>query len=302
MQETIQNSKPYRTFNNDEQQEAAKAFRKNGFVVIKNVLTDKTLVVCKKALERIRENADSAGRLVLEDYYEAGSYKVQQIFRYDDTLDFLIDHSDYFTLVRELMGDHVQLMGTEIFVRGTARNIITGFHTDLGLGMQALASELGRPFLQVKMQLFLTSLEKENMGNFIVIPGSHLRNAPASDDHCFLKDMNAEISETGNLPNEAIQILAEPGDVVFFTHNLWHAVAPNRSDRTRLSISLRYGQLCLRPLERFDPVLDERGDRLSPRQRRLLCDFGTISPSPYKPTQQDNIMQAAQETLKNALT
>ncbi len=79
--------------------------------------------------------------------------------------------------------------------------------------------------------------------------------------------------------------------MLLFPNTLWHAVAPNRSGRTRFSIALRYGQIALRPLERFDPVLTDPARKLTARQRRLLGDFGADEPNPYRPLRQDEIIR-----------
>ena len=107
---------------------------------------------------------------------------------------------------------------------------------------------------------------------------------------CMINDLNDRIGADGRLPSGIVQILAKPGDVLLFPHSLWHAVAPNRTKRTRYSIILRYGLTALRPFERFDSVLADDSRSLTIRQRRVLGDFGSENPSPYRPLNQDEVI------------
>ena len=74
------------------------------------------------------------------------------------------------------------------------------------------------------------------------------------------------------MPPNVIQLKVKSGDAVIHSLNLWHAVSPNLSDNTRISVSLRYGQLWFRTF--YNYLNEDVLKRLSARQRRLLCDFG----------------------------
>lgn len=267
-----------------------KTFRENGFLLLRGVFPPAEVASLLTEVLGVVNDASSIGAERREAIYHENSYRLVRVLRMSKAFDSLIDHPGYFGKLVSLIGSHLQLMGTEIFVRGDADQTITNFHTDLGLGLQQVLPDDENAFLQIKIQLFLTDVSAPDSGNFALVPGSHRVRVTDSNEHSMINDLNRRIGPNGELPDGSLQVLAKPGDVLLFPHTLWHAVAPNRSGRTRYSIVFRYGQLALRPHERFDPVLNDSGRTLTMRQRRLLCDFGMDNPGPYKPSNQDEII------------
>jgi len=265
-------------------------FREEGYLLLPAVLSPDETVALRDEVDRLVVEANRLGSILREPYYHEGSYKLIRVLRLSTAFDALIDHPGYFGRLVSLIGPYLQLMGSEIFVRGVSPGTITGFHTDLGPGLQKVLPDDENPLLQVKVQLFLTDLSEPNASNFALIPGSHRRRATDSDDLGMIKDLNRRIGPDGELPPGTLQILARPGDALLFPHSIWHAVAPNRAGRTRYSIALRYGQTALRPLERFDPLLADESRTFTPRQRRLLGDFGLEDPTPYRPAHQEELI------------
>jgi hypothetical protein len=266
------------------------AFRQNGFLLLRSVLSPAEVDTLLAEVDRLVHQAFGTGAVLREHTYHENSYKLIRIMRLSTVFDPLIDYPGYFGKLVSLIGSHIQLMGSEIFVRGAADEAITGFHTDCGPGMQAVLPDDSNAFLQVKVQLFLTDLSAPDASNFVLIPSSHRTRVTKSNWLCMVEAANRRIGPNGEFPDDALQVLAKPGDVLLFPHSLWHAVAPNRSGKTRYSIALRYGQTALRPLERFDPVLTDPDRKLTVRQRRVLGDFGADDSSPYRPRDQDEII------------
>jgi len=265
-------------------------FRTDGYLLLKSAVSMEEAKVLLEEVDRLVRKANEAGAVLREPYYHEGSYKLTRILRLSAAFDRLIDHPGYFGRLVSLIGTHIQLMGAEIFVRGAAEQTITGFHTDLGPGLQNILPTDENRFLQIKAQLFLTDLSVPDASNFALIPGSHRQRISRFNELCMVDEVNRQIAPDGSLPAQAMQILARPGDVLLFPHSLWHAVGPNRTGRTRYSITLRYGQLALRPFERFDPILADHSRKLTARQRRLLGDLGEQGASPYRPPFQDQII------------
>ncbi|HXA16683.1 MAG TPA: phytanoyl-CoA dioxygenase family protein [Thermoanaerobaculia bacterium] len=267
-----------------------KRFRRTGYLLLRSVLPPDRTASLLAEVDRLVREANDLGTVLREPYYHEQSYKLVRILRLSDAFDDLIDHPAYFGKLVSLIGPYIQLMGSEIFVRGTSKGTITGFHTDLGAGLQRVLPHGDNAFLQVKMQLFLTDLSKPDSSNFALVPRSHRMPVSDSNELCMVNDLNRLMTADGSLPPGTLQVLARPGDALLFPHSLWHAVAPNRSGRTRYSITLRYGQTALRPIERFDPVLTDPNRTLTLRQRRLLGDFGADDPNPYRPSSQNQII------------
>ena len=128
------------------------------------------------------------------------------------------------------------------------------WHQDGGIQNRDLETD-PRPRLSLKVAFFLTDLRSPDRGNFLVVPGSHVRNTleRASDD-----DAPA-----------AIPILAAPGDAVVFDRRLWHMRGPNPSDRVRKALFFAYTYRWIRP--RDDLALDATvAERLTATQRQLV--------------------------------
>ena len=267
-------------------------FRQNGYLLLPSAVSQPEVATLLAEVTRLAGEAHELGAVLPEEHYVSNenSYRLFRILRLSEQFDGLVDHRGYFGKLVSLIGTHIQLMGAEIFVRGESIPSITNFHTDMGPGFQQILPAPDNAFIQIKMQIFLTDLSEPDASNFVVVPGSHLVRVTDSDDYCKVNAINREFGPNGEFPPAAKQIMARPGDVILFTHSLWHAVAPNRSGRIRYSISLRYGQLGLRPFERFDPVLNDPGRKLTLRQRRVLGDLGNDSPGAYRPLDQQAII------------
>ncbi len=273
--------------------EEAEFFHREGYLLIRSVFDPAEVAQLLAETQRVVDVATAKGTLTNEDYYHRNSFKVSNFLRRTRKFDHLIDHPGYFGKLVSLIGHHIQVMGTEVFVRGPAPEPITGFHTDLGEALQQILPSRDNLLLQVKAQVFLTDLSTPDASNFMLVPGSHVRRVPTPTLDCMLDDLNGPMAATGSVPDQAIQVLAKPGDVLIFPWTLWHAVGPNLSGRTRLSLTIRYGQLSLRPLDKLDFVLGDLDRDLTPRQRRLLGDLGP-SLSPYKPVNQHAIIHGEQ--------
>ena len=265
-------------------------FRGEGYLLLPSVLSMDEVASLLAEVDRLCAYADQTRSAVREAYYHQNSYKLANALRLSSAFDFLIDHTGYFGKLVSLMGPYIQMMGSEIFVRGPAGEAITGFHTDMGPGLQKVRLTEDSAFIEIKVQLFLTDLSVPDAGNFVLIPKSHRWAVKDSDPLCHIHELNRQIGPDGELPPGTLQVLVNPGDVLLFPYSLWHAVGPNKVGRTRYSIALRYGQTALRPVERFDAVLADRTRRLTPRQRRVLGDFGTSSPNPQRAPQQEEII------------
>ena len=90
----------------------------------------------------------------------------------------LMDHPATFPIVRELIGDFIQLSMSEVIVRPPNPKDQGYLHTDGGQAMRTIRVSRSSAPLQVKIHYFLTDLERPDSGNFTVVPGSHNRTFP----------------------------------------------------------------------------------------------------------------------------
>ncbi len=240
-----------------------------GYIHIRNALDKNEVTNLREALARVHSQltsgADSPGwrddQFGWEDVFDAGNERdlsIANALAHVEELASLLDHRAVFGRILGLMGPYIQVLGSEIFYRYPHQDPLVDFHTDLGPALRLAAPAHGK-HIQLKVQFFLTDLSTPNCGNFTIAPGSHIGHFPGKVTYADVEN--------------PVQVIAAAGDAVIFPLSLGHAVAPNHTDTTRFSIVLRYGQIFCRPVD-YWKMPDNLLDRLTPRQRRLLGDFG----------------------------
>lgn len=206
-------------------------------------------------------------------------------------LDYFLDHPKLVGPLMSVLNHSVHILGTEVFVRSQQNHPLEYWHTDGGEYLQRLQLMPGSPDLQVKAQVFLTDVSESNCGNFLLIPGSHRKVPTDQNALCYMEELDEPLRR-GVLPSDALEVRAEPGDVLLFPYSLWHAVAPN-TRRVRKTFIFRYGHLWHRPHDYLSQPAD-RLAQMSSRLRRMFGDFGEhVHPSDYyKPVGQGDVMAA----------
>jgi ectoine hydroxylase-related dioxygenase (phytanoyl-CoA dioxygenase family) len=229
---------------------------------------DALLLSCDKEQLFSQQNAAGSGGAPGEGLR---TFKIAAAINQTDALDSLIDHPITFPWLLTLIGPYLQILGTEVFVRlpGEGLEPLVEWHTDGGPALSRFLPYAGNPVLQMKVQFFLTDLSELDNGNFMLVPGSHRRHFP-----------DREFS-FASPPEGAVQLRARAGDALLFPWSLWHAVAPNRSNCARKSITFRYGPMWSRPYD-YEQLPTEVLARMTPRRRRLFGDLGEgVHPSSF---------------------
>ena len=123
-----------------------------------------------------------------------------------------------------------------------------------------------RPRLSVKLAYWLSDVAEPRRGNLKLVPGSHLVN--------WLDGPPRRDVEWPD-PEGAVEVTAEPGDVVFFDRRIWHARSRNYSPHTRKAVFFGYTYRWTAIRDDNAPIwAGGRADRLNPVQRRLLGGAG----------------------------
>ncbi len=171
----------------------------------------------------------------------------------------LLDHPATLPLVVDLLGPNVFVYHCHFDVHPPAAGDEGGrwmWHQDGGIQNRDLETD-PRPRLSVKVAYFLTDLTEPGRGNFVVVPGSHLRNR-----------IERPPDDGNDLPG-ATPVLARPGDAVLFDRRIWHMRSENRSDVTRKALFYAYTYRWVRarddlrvPAELLDAVTPVRAQLL----------------------------------------
>jgi hypothetical protein len=187
----------------------------------------------------------------------------------------LIDWPRTFPKVWGILGWHIQLYHSHVIVTPPRppdlepKSPRLGWHQDSGRLNLDLEGD-PRPRVSLKVGFFLTSTLEPDRGNFHVIPGSHLKNAPDWPD-----DPTVEHPD-------ATPVLADAGDAVLFDRRIWHAAGRNVSNVTRKVMFYGYSYRWLKP--RDDMTVAHYMARSDPVRRQLLGaspngGFGFTSPT-----------------------
>lgn len=250
-------------------------WHENGYLIVPNILTQKEIKHLLHEVDHIIEAQEAESELKnTAKVHGKDYYNIHNPFDYTSALDYLLDHPKTFDIVTYMMGPYIQAMSCHVFVRrpcDAKKTNIGKFHTDSGPSFQRILPTKDNLPLQIKVQFFLTDIEDDNASNFIAVPGSHLRRVTYHHPYCLIPECNQYL-ERGEFPPDAKQLKVKAGDILIHGLTLWHAVAPNHTKNTRRSISIRYGQMWFK--EYYSNITDAIRKRMTPRQRRLLGDFG----------------------------
>lgn len=185
----------------------------------------------------------------------------RDLLGYDQSFIDLIDRSNVFDLIVDIMGPYLSLSMSQAIVRPSSTTFPGYTHTDGGEALRHIrVTESSRP-IALKAMYLLSDVEGSDNGNLTVFPGSHMRPFPDALD-------------SWPTPHSlgAAQLQGKAGDCYLFAHSLWHGPAPNRSGKARKTILYNYCQMFARCYD-FE-LTPKLAARCTPRQRRLLGDLG----------------------------
>ena len=232
-------------------------FERDGMVVVPEAVSPELLKRLLAAHDRIYRDERAAGRLAND-----GSLHLLGFLGRDDVYVELLDLPTTFPLVCDILGWNIFMYHCHLDVHPplvAPQPREWRWHQDGGRQNLELEGPATRPRLSVKVAYFLTDVSEPDRGNFMVIPGSHVRNT--------LRRPEPDATEFEE-PAGAVPVLAKAGSAVLFDRRLWHARGENRSTETRKAVFLAYTYRWIRP--RDDIVAPARADALCPVRRQLL--------------------------------
>ena len=227
------------------------AFDRDGYVIVPRALE-------REHVERLIEAVD---RAYLRHAAPDDPLHLLAFAGEDPAFIELLDHPTTFPLVVDLLGANIFMYHGHLDVHPPVRHTspqVWGWHQDGGVQNTDLETD-PRPRMSVKIAYFLSDCSEPGRGNTRIIPGSHLRNTlprPAP---------RQPLAE----PQEAIEVLAAPGDAMVFDRRLWHSKSPNRSSFTRRMLFYAYTYRWIRPRDELR-VAPEALGAITPSRAQLL--------------------------------
>ena len=194
-----------------------------GFCVMKSIIPAGDIAALRKSVgDCVRQNSS----LPPPQGYVTGLLRVNQ------SIAPYLTQPRLMAVIERLFGDYARISHVTgaINAPGIPRGPV---HADWPFNQDAKA-HVRAPYPDVLMNMvtmwMLTDYTVAN-GGTIVIPGSHKRHeAPR---------MGTALDPMATYPGE-VQLQGKAGDVGLFDARTWHAIAPNRSDRERIGVIVRY--------------------------------------------------------------
>ncbi len=197
---------------------------KNGYTILKDVLTSEQVVGVMSALQPMLEEVPG-GRNHFEGVQTQRVYSLPVKTR---ATDVILDHP----LILEILSAH--LLPNPLLTAAQAIVIHPGetpqpLHTDDGF------MNIQRPHkpFSIATMFAITPFTADN-GATVVYPGSHLwgRRLPTKSD-------------------EFVSMVMNPGDAAVFLSTTWHGGGQNKTQKSRFGITAQYCEPWIRPQENF---------------------------------------------------
>jgi ectoine hydroxylase len=203
--------------------ELRQQFEQDGYLIIKDVLSEDEVNFYTGAIDRLYEKSGHTG---------ASMHMLSAISNCPE-LAGLIDHPRTLPFVWSILGWNCHVYHSHIDVHPQVVEqppTRWEWHQDGGRQNRELETD-PRPRLSVKLAYWFSDVSQAGRGNFTIIPGSHKTNwlpGPPKRDVAWPQ------------PSDAIEVTANPGDVVFFDRRIWHARSTNFSPITRKGVFFGY--------------------------------------------------------------
>ena len=225
-------------------------FETTGYLVIPNALSTEEVQACLEASRRAHEPLGSGKWRQIGHLHES-----------EPAIESLLDHPALLPKVRALLGDYFIIQSTWCTLQ-PAHTEAGGYHQD-GSGVYEFRRlAIPTPLVQLRIGYYLTDQSRPDMGNMVMIPGSHA--TPTT--------LPADIRpDQDDLPIHEV-ICGAPGTALLFHQGVYHRTGANHMDFDRYTMHIVYAPPWLIPSDRTqnDPAFMAR---TTPLRRVLLGDW-----------------------------
>jgi hypothetical protein len=238
-------------------------FFDQGFLLLRNVLTDDHRRALEAAMDRVYAEEIAAGRGSRD-----GTVHLLGFLTRDELFGELLTHGPVFRYMWGLAGWNIYTHHNHLDVTPPAlepEKPYWGWHQDgyrQNSDPETMDPNLPRPMFSLKVAYVISDLSETGRGATKVIPGGHLENSLARPEDTSVHNPD---------PEGTLEITANPGDCFIFDRRLWHSRSTNMSTVTRKMLFVGYTYRWIRNLD--DMPIDKTSDwwaNRSPVQRQLL--------------------------------
>ena len=267
-----------------------KQWEEEGYFVVKGALSKAAVKRVIDEVDKLDEESQRQGRdpdtlldvaniidTAAEGLFgpEQGSMGKRLQWEPNETFLDLIDNPKTLGLVCEQMGAAIQMTWSQALVRPPTPLPGHRWHPDGPKPYYFPRINGEMPLMQLKVGFFLTEIDRPDMGNLCVIPGSHKHGFPkiargldyALKITSYTKFREVEQIDAG-VPG-ARQLMVEPGDAIGLHNGLFHCVVRNTSKVPRKNLYFAYGPSWQRAGDRVENP-PELLAKCTPVRRQLL--------------------------------
>ena len=195
--------------------------------------------------------------------YEQGQFRqVGRGFEREPALERLIDHPAVLPKVRGLLGDRFVLQAAWCTVMPAGSRHTGWWHQDGSSSYEFKQLGYPVPLIQLRASYALSDQSRDNMGNMMLIPGSHRCPVPIPQET--RQDIAA-------CPIRHVLRVTQ-GSVLLFHNGVYHCPMPNEMEYDRYNMHYIYSPPWLRRSDR-DATDPEFLQRTTPLRRALMGDF-----------------------------
>jgi ectoine hydroxylase len=229
-------------------------FEQDGYLVVPAVLDPRQVAYYTSVVDELYERHRQAGLLGA-----GGALHQLSAVHTCPALAPLLDHPRVLAPVWSILGWNVHVYHSHIDVHPPVtadKPYRFEWHQDGGRQNRELETE-PRPRLSIKAAYWLSDVSRPGRGNLKLVPGSHTVNwidGPPRRDVPWPD------------PSGAIEVIAQPGDVVLFDRRVWHARSDNHSAIIRKAVFFGYTYRWVRTRDK----VPTRGAGYTLVQRQLL--------------------------------
>ncbi len=223
-------------------------FDVTGYLVIPDALNTQEVSSLLEASKRLHSS------------HPADKWKqIGAAYEQEAAMEPLIDHPAILPKIRALLGDYFILQSswcTKSPSGFTGQN----WHQDGSGAYEFRKLSLPTPLVQLRVGYFITDQSEPNMGNMIMIPGSHNASVPKP------------LSKPGEPVSIAQVVCGKPGTALLFHQGVYHCGTCNDMDYARYIQHMVYSPPWLIPSDRKHNCPEFLG-RTTPLRRALLGEW-----------------------------
>ncbi len=251
--------------------EQRKAFKDDGFLVVRNALD-------ADAIARLVDESDRLAEAFLRKPVISGKPEYNHLdlrrgLLREKALLGLVSNSTTVPLLVQLLSPNIHLHSTTIIYKRPENAedppFRRGWHRDIRIPKDLGHEQL--PLVGIKVCYCLTDFQQPNCGMTLMARGSHRLPGP----------LNIPKGDVDPVDVEVCDLQLNAGDALFFENRIYHTAAPNQSDRVSKVVIYGYAYRWMKPEVYLENPDEQQLLATDPITRQLLGGYRDVDTVPW---------------------